>query len=155
MVALGRDLLLLWEDSFDGFAFSRRENGRWSEPVVGEFPFFTRRYETGLAAEQPTPRYTPQLVARTPDDVYAFWRDGDDNFFVSHVAAAAFGNYDAWTARQQLASHVVGMAAAVGGDGTIHLAYLQGADVEGAPAGIYVQRLEGNAGAWSPPPLPR
>lgn len=151
VVALGRDLLLLWEDSFDGFAFSRRENGRWSEPVVGEFPFFTRRYETGLAAEQPTPRYTPQLVARTPDDVYAFWRDGDDNFFVSHVAAAAFGNYDAWTARQQLASHVVGMAAAVGGDGTIHLAYLQGADVEGAPAGIYVQRLEGNAGAWSPP----
>ena len=90
-------------------------------------------------------------MARTPDDLYAFWRDGDDNLFVSHVAAAAFGNYDAWTARQQLGSHVAGMAAAVGGDGTIHLAYLQAADVEGAPAGIYVQRLEANAGAWSAP----
>lgn len=151
VIALGDDLLLLWEDSFDGFVFSRRENGLWSAPVVAELPFFTRRYETDLAAEQPTPPFTPHLLARNPGDLYAFWRDREDNLFVSHVAANAFGAYDSWTPRQQLGSRVAGMAAAAGDDGAIYLAYLQPADVDEAPAGIYVRRLEANDGVWSAP----
>lgn len=151
LVALGDDLLVLWEDTFDGFAFSRRENGLWSAPVLAEFPFFTRRYETGLATEEPTPGYTPQLLARTPDDLYAFWRDEDDNLFASHVATDSFGVYDSWTARLELGTNIAGMAAAVDGDSAIYLAYLQTSDLDGARSGIYVRRLEADAATWSDP----
>lgn len=151
LLALGDDLLVLWEDSFDGFAFSRRENGLWTAPVVAEFPFFTRRYDAELATEEPTPRYTPQLLARTPDDLYAFWRDAEDNLFTSHVAVDVFGEYESWTARLQLGMNIAGLAAAAGDDGALYLAYLQTTDVDGAASGIYVRRLEADDATWNAP----
>jgi hypothetical protein len=146
--------LLLWQDTVEGFVYARYRQGEWSRPVAAEFPFGTRRDWPDLPAASPTPLFTPLLVAGPGEVIHAWWIDdaseGEERkLFYSSVAAGAFGDLPAWSARQQVATGVMQMAAAVDEAGQLHLAYLQTTSA----AGVYYSRLSADGASWSEPLL--
>jgi hypothetical protein len=149
--SLGDDLLVFWEDTVDGFTYTRRQGGSWPAPRQAEFPFATRRYYPELRSDQPAPRFAPTLLAGPGDAVHAFWLDEAGILYHSHVASGAFGDFEAWSEREELAASVAGLGAAADSTGAVYLAYLQNGAAGAAPSGVYVLRLDAGALQWSAP----
>ncbi len=131
---------VLWRDALAGSLFTQGvlENGHysWLPPTPVAFPFGAAR---------------PALVG-VGETIYAFWIDAAAQLQSSWVTPAEFAAATAWSAPQPLAERVLAFAAAVGGDGRLHLAYLARQAAAAAPAGIYYQQSAGSA-AWSAPVL--
>lgn len=151
LLVFGDDLLVFWEDTVDGFTYTWRQGGSWPAPRQAEFPFATRRYYPELRSDQPAPRFTPTLLAGPGDAVHAFWLDDAGILYHSHVASAAFGDFEAWSEREELAASVAGLGAAADSTGAVYLAYLQNDAAGAAPSGVYVLRLDAGALQWSAP----
>lgn len=147
-------LHVLWrEDAINRFVYTRGQNGEWTRPLPVETPFATKRYltEEELRSDPPTPLYTPLLVADRSGRIHAFWRDDENVFYYSQVPAAEFGNFAAWTPRQEMAEAATAWTAVVDNTDTLHLAYVRPLDTDAAPAGVYYQRTAVATPSWSGP----
>ncbi len=148
--ATGR-IHVVWRDAFDGAVYTSGDGTDWTSPVAAELPFSTRFYYPTLRAEQPTPQFTPRLVADAAGRVHAFWKDDEDNLYASSVPADRFAEFAAWTERALLSESALDYDVTVGPDGRLHLVYLRTAHSELAPAGIYYRQLGSGELFWSQP----
>ncbi len=146
---------VLWRDAIDGFVYTRGNDEAWSAPGAPELPFATRRFFE-LDPEDPTPLFSPTLVADKQGRIHAFWIDtasaGGALFYHSSVPAESFSNFDAWTAPVGLDSAGLKMAAAADDAGRLHLVFIRPDESATRPSGVYYRRLETN-GTWSTPVL--
>lgn len=145
---------VLWRDEIDGFAYASGDGTNWSQAVVVETPFNTRRFFPDLQPEQPTPRFFPRLIADAGGNIHAFWVDTSDRLastlYHSQVPAGQFANFDAWSERAALDTGALLPSAALAGDGRLHIAYVRARESDGRQAGVYAQSLP-NGGTWSGP----
>lgn len=130
---------VVWVDEFFGAVYTRNVDGEWTEPAPREFPFET---------------FEPALIADNAGAIHAFWvAAGNDlstlNYSRISVAAMDSGS---WTTPEILAESVLDFDVAVDEQGNLHLSYVQSADSEDSPAGVYY-RYRGENGVWTQPAL--
>ena len=143
----------LWRDAFDGFRHAAGDGTTWSDAVVIEAPFSTRRYLLDSESAVPTPRFSPYLLADAQGRIHAFWIDDSSDsalLYHSQVPVGQFRNIDAWSSPQLLNNGVVAPVASADRQGRVHLAYVRNDESAGQPAGIYYQALDSN-GQWTSP----
>ena len=132
---------VLWRDTLAGPMFTRGNAGTngaytWSPPVAVDFPFATAR----------------PILLSTPDNViHAFWLTAEGALQVNQVAAGAFADSAAWSAPQTLAQRVLSLAATIGADDRLHLAYAARQAAPAAPASIFYRQSADDGATWSEP----
>lgn len=128
-----------WMDEVAGWAYSSGDGLQWSQPD-----------EVSLPSDTDLPS---ALVADNDGNLLIFWLDDDINLYWSRAAAGEAGGGLSWSGPQMIAREVVAIDVSTDSAGNIHLAYVQSADEEGAPAGVYYRRNEPNRSDWSTPTM--
>lgn len=144
---------VIWTYSSNSFVYSRENEDGWSQPVLVELPFGTRRYDLELRETAQTPLYIPRLFADQEGNIHALWRDDEGTLFQSRVEADELGVFEAWSAPQQLAEAALDMNLEFSDPGLIHLVYVRPLESLQFPAGIYYRQSINNGAAWSVPKL--
>ncbi len=143
-------LHVIWrEDQSESFYYTFLDGDNWTQPVAVELPFATRRYSPDIEPEDPTPLYNPTLLADGIGRIHAFWIDEENALFYSSVPSGEIASFSSWSARQQLAGSVLGIAVAEDRDNRLHLGYIQKLDLPEAPAGIYYRQATPDDQLWS------
>lgn len=143
---------VLWQDTVDNsFVHVRSNESGWSEPVIVEVPFGTRRFFPDLDEDEPTPLFKPTLAAGSDGIVHSIWVDDLLDLYHSSVQADGFDEYGNWTGRVKIASGILTLAFEVGAEGRLHVAYIQSADLTDLPAGLYYRYSDNNGSTWSEP----
>lgn len=146
-----------------GEAVAAAEINSWSEPVLVELPFGTRRYFPDLSDNEPTPLFIPRMVADSEGSIHAIWIDDSANagdiesgsLYHSRVPSGEFDTYGSWTARTSIATETLKAVIVNGSEDVLHVVYMQIADVgtgeEMRPAGLYYRRSDDGGSNWSTP----
>jgi hypothetical protein len=129
---------VLWSDLVAGFVYVNGQGPNWSAPVPVQLHF-------GL--------YPTTLFADTRNNIYAFWLDETSSLWASRVNAEQFQNSASWSQPQRLGSSIVALDAAADSSGQMHVSFIQVADIQGAPAGIYYRRTNASMTTWTTPAL--
>ena len=150
VVGLSNSTLIFWRDSLDGFFYTLGDGESWSAPAGGgEFPFHTRRYSPDIEEDAPTPSYPPRLFAGAGNVIHALWRDSEGILYHSRALVADFGNFEGWTARQQVIEAAAEAALAVDASNRLHLVYVRSSNQDGLAAGVYYQQSTNSGQSWS------
>lgn len=138
------DVHLLWRDqAANQFVYTQQAEGAWSEPVPVELPFGTRVYYPDLGEDDPTPLFTPQLVADAEGFIHAFWLDEENALYHSQVQADSVTDFALWTPRQLVAAQASQFAPVVDERDQVHIIYIRPITSEEFPAGVYHRRNSG------------
>lgn len=147
-----QQLHVLWQDSLDNFfVYTQGSGDQWSQPIAVELPFGTRAGFPDLSEDDPTPLFTPKLVADASGLIHAFWLGDAGELVYSRVQAETFTDFTTWTPRQILAADVVGTAVMVGVNGRFHLTYITTVNRPESPAGLYYRQSDDGGNSWSEP----
>jgi hypothetical protein len=141
---------IFWQDTAAGsYVYSRPEGQGWTEPLVVELPFGTRRVFPDLTGSSPTPLFAPQLEIRPNNQLVAFWIDNSGVLQTSSVPMNNVTVYDAWSPALALAQSAAAMATAVDAGGRLHVVYLRTQETAEFPAGIYYRRTTADGTGWN------
>jgi hypothetical protein len=142
---------VIWQDTVDeSYVHVRSVEAGWSEPIVVELPFGTRRFFE-LDEDDPTPLFKP-ILAATPDGaLHAIWIDSELDLYHSSVAADGFDEFSNWSGRVKIASAVLVATFKASAEGRLHVAYIQSADLTDLPAGLYYRYSDNGGESWSDP----
>ncbi|MFW6042507.1 MAG: exo-alpha-sialidase [Chloroflexota bacterium] len=142
---------VVWQEPGIGnFFYARGNSEGWTEAIPVELPFGTRRYYPDLGPTDPTPLFTPTLVADAGGRIHAFWLDDLQNIRYSSVAAGEFGDFGSWNERQTLSTNALALSATADDSGRLHMVSIRTLPSEDAPAGVYYRQL-GEEPEWSEP----
>jgi hypothetical protein len=142
----------IWQDTIDSsFVHARTTEEGWSDPVTVEVPFGTRRFYPDLPEDDPTPLFSPRMAAGPEGVIHAVWVDEVRDLYHTRVQADGFDAYENWSGRLKVGTEVLTATQKVGGDGRLHLAYVQMDDVDEAAAGLYYRYSDDQGENWSEP----
>lgn len=145
---------LIWRDTaVNSFVYSRGGPEGWGDPAAVELPFGSRRFFPDLRETDPTPLFSPAMVADTQGNIHAFWLDDEDILFYSRVPAEQFNEFSAWLAPQRLATSATGFSAAQDESGAVHISYVRTEPSVPLQAGVYYRKLANINESWSEPQL--
>lgn len=144
---------LLWQDEVaETFVYIQGNGESWGEPITIETPFGTRIYDTTLAENDPTPLFSPWLLAGGDGRIHAFWLDDENALYYSHVNVAEFTSFSAWAPRQVVSESAIAVAPLLDGNGRLHVVYIRAQSATEFPAGVYYRQYVGEEDVlWSAP----
>lgn len=129
--------LAVWKDKFDGLVYSILQDGEWSPPKGGNFPF---------------DESVPQLVADSKGNIHAFWLEKDSTLQYSQISLTNFGT-GSWPAATKLDDAASALKVFVTSKDEVHLAYVRTANSATNPAGVYFRKRIFSSKTWTPPIL--
>jgi hypothetical protein len=127
-------LYVVWQDTYSGFMYSRRQGSTWSSPANIDLPSGTS---------------IPLLIPDKDRFIHAFWTDNENNLNYSHTTNLSPAAV--WTDTQILASSVITYDVSIDTNANLHLAFIQNFDSENMQAGIYYLTSSNNGAIWSAP----
>ena len=145
---------VIWKDAATGsFAYVQSKPGDWNTtPQSIELPFGTRRYFPDLRGPDPTPLFSPQLIADTESQIHAVWIDDENKLWHSLVPAETFTDFASWASRESLGNFISDFTVAIDDSGQIHLSYIGSPTTDSQP-GLYYRQLSDLESEWSAPQL--
>lgn len=140
---------VLWRDEIAGFVYTRSEDEGWATTATVALPFVAELTGQQESAGAVAELFVPQLRADTSGRIHAFWLNEAGTLLYSVVPANTFGELSSWAEAEPLAEGVLAVAIAVGDPGSLHLAYIQTADTEEFPSGVYYRRSDNGGDTWT------
>lgn len=141
---------ILWRDDLGGFVYSQGLGQTFSQPITIELPFATRSYFPDLREDEPTPLFSPKLIADNKGFIHVFWIGDDQVLYTSNVPAGDFATFSSWTPRAALDDGIIAVNGVDGSENDVQISYIRGLDANARPVGIYHRRLE-SSGDWTDP----
>ena len=146
-------LHVLWWDSIEGEQYAQTTavtGTTWSKPttvpqIVGDRTLITNT-RTGKVNVSLSPPLEVRLVSDVGNNVYAFWRDVENQLLTSPSLGAG------WGYATVLADSALDMDVETDVKGTVHLVYVRALNSPGNPSGVYYRSTVGGIG-WSLPVL--
>jgi len=129
-------VFVLWHDGYSGLMFSILEEGYWSQPAPGSFPFSP---------------VIPRLFADPNGFIHALWIDEDGRLKSSRVPSNEFSDRMAWSTPHTLAPSVLNFDAFTDLNGNFHAVYILNADTEYFSSGVYYSRAPSGGVGWNTP----
>ena len=143
---------VLWQDTFDGFVYTRGSGERWQAPQIVTMPFSSPPFSRP-GIEQTVNLYTPLLKIDDNDIAHAFWLNDVGVLLYSQVPVADIDTAASWLAPRQLAESASSFDVVIDGNDRLHLSYVRIVASEQFPAGIYHRRSADGGNSWSDPYL--
>jgi hypothetical protein len=150
-------LNVLWQDAYANFVYARMVDSKWSTPqptrlhLLFGLPASTAETDVSVATLSASPNSL--YIASTGQFVVAVWLNSEGALYVSRVLARDVLDVTAWSRRELISATVGSFAAAVDGQGDVHLGYLQTADIGGSPAGVYAVQFRNHGLSRTAPTL--
>ncbi|MFN7036837.1 MAG: sialidase family protein [Bellilinea sp.] len=129
---------IFWLDEFDDLMYSRRNGPDWNAPQ---------------SVSAPSDVYVPRLYPGLNNQVHAFWIDEESKLYYNRAIGDNLSSPTAWSGSTILGESVVSFDVAVGLDGSVYLVYVQTADINNRPAGVYFRKSSSSGSSWQPPVL--
>lgn len=127
---------VFWLDEFDDVMYAQSNGNNWSTPQ---------------RVSVPSDRYVPQIFAGPNNQIHAFWIDEEGILSYMRATSDNLGNSNTWSGFSILGENVAFFDVAISPDGVVNLAYVQTADVNNRPAGLYYRKTNANATTWQQP----
>lgn len=134
--------VVIWQDDYAGYFFSRQEEGHWTPPAKMPFP-----YVPAPTASTSSPKLT--FVVAPNNIVHALWTDQRGNLNYNHSPLDAIGTGISWIEPKMLAQSVLTGSIHIDSSGNLHITYIRTNETGEFPAGIYYRQSKDGGQNWS------